>query len=104
MADPRQGVVLAEDRDDGTTRSCVGDEGRLEATGPPLDRDLLRLQVVREFARREALLECELGPRMDLERETVERLRARVDTLADPLFAGCGVQVALRLTRTSGSR
>ena len=100
VADPRKRVVFAEYRDDGTARPRLGDEGRLDAAGRAPDRDLLRLQVVRERARREALLESELGARMDLQREPVERLCARVDALGDPLLTRRGVQVVLRLPRT----
>src|SRR5438067_2272600 len=41
-----------------------------------------------------------LGARMDLQREPVERLCARVDALGDPLLTRRGVQVVLRLPRT----
>ena len=104
VTDPRQRVVLAKDRDDRTAGADLGDERRLEASGRTLDGDLLRLEVIRERARREALFECELGPCVDLEREPVERLRARVDALGNPLLPRRGVQVALRLTRTRGGR
>src|SRR5256885_4774923 len=100
MADPRQCVVLAKDRDEGAPYPHPGDERGLHTAGAALDGDLLRLQVVRERRRREALLEGELGPRVDLQREPVERVRARVDALGDPLLTRRGVQVALRLTRT----
>ena len=104
MSDPGQRVVLAEDRDQRTTGAGLGEESRLEARGPALDRDLLRLQVIRERGRRKAFLERELRPRVDLEREPVERLRAHFDALGYPLLPRRGVQVALRLTRTRASR
>src|SRR6266550_6087464 len=100
MADPRQCVVLAKDRDEGAPDSHLGDERGLHTAGAALDGHLLRLQVVRERRRREALLEGELGPRVDLQREPVERRRARIDALGDPLLTRRGVQVVLRLPRT----
>src|SRR6266550_2647357 len=100
VPDPRQGVVLAEYRDDRSTRAGLGDKRRFETSGAALDRHLLRFEVIRKRSGGKPLLERELRPRVDLEREPIERFRARVDALADPLLARRGVQVGLRLPRT----
>src|ERR1700716_593780 len=100
MTDPWECVVLPEDRDERTAGAGLGDEGGLETAGPAFDGDLFRLQIVRERGGREALLEGELGPRVDVQCEAVERVCTGVDTLGDALLTRRGVQGLVRLPRT----
>ena len=100
MADAGQRVVFAEDRDDRPARPGLGDEGGLEPARRSTDVGPLPREIAREGVGGEALLVGELGPGMDLERQSVERVRARVDPLRDTDLQPGGVHGRPKLART----
>ena len=99
VSDAGKRVVLAEDRDDRLAAPGLGDECGVESADAAPRVDPFALEIRAQRVRGEALLEGELGPRVDLEREAVQRVAARVDALADPPLAVRGAH-APRLTRT----
>ena len=98
MAEARQRVVLAEDRDDGLARPRFGDERGLEPTDATAHVDLLGRQELRQALGGEALLERELRMLVDLERQPIERSRACIDPLADPSLLRRQIHSAIEAT------